>query len=379
MRLLVCPQEFKGSLTAPEAAAAIAEGARRTSGITDVRTLPLADGGPGTAAIVAAATGGKLVSTEVTGPLGDRVEARYALLPAAPGGPPAALIESAAAAGLVLVPPDLRDPGHATSYGVGELIRDAVDRGARSLIVGVGGTATNEGGAGAAQALGYRLLDRDRDPLPEPAGGIHLLNVFAIDSSGVDRRLADVDLRVAVDVTNELLGEDGATAVYGPQKGVAGELGEMLEDALGRWARTVRHDLGVELTDLPGGGAGGGLAAGLIGAVGGGIESGAALVADAVGLDAAIEAADLVVTGEGSLDAQTTFGKTVAHVIERCAALGRPCVAVAGAASGRPEGVADLEALVGEGVTEAEAMARAAELVAYAAERLLRRVVAGGA
>ena len=399
MRLLVCPQEFKGSLSAPDAATAIAEGARRAAGVTDVRTLPLADGGPGTAAIVAAATGGELVGAEVTGPLGDRIEARYALLPDAGGGPPVALIESAAAAGLVLVPPDLRDPGHATSYGVGELIRNAVDRGARSIVVGVGGTATNEGGAGAAQALGYRLLDRDRNPmaktlsrwmppagsgavdrnpLPEPAGGIHLLNVFAIDSSGVDRRLADVDLRVAVDVTNELLGEQGATAVYGPQKGVAGELGEMLEDALGRWARTVRHDLGVELTDLPGGGAGGGLAAGLIGVVGGGIESGAALVAEAVGLDEAIEAADLVVTGEGSLDAQTTFGKTVAHVIERCAALGRPCLAVAGSAGGRPDSVADLEVLAGKGVTEAEAMARAAELAADAAERLLRRVVAGG-
>ncbi len=372
MRLLVCPQEFKGSLTAPEAAAAIAAGARRAPGITEVHALPLADGGPGTAAIVAAAAGGDLVATEVTGPLGEPVEARYALLPAA-GGPPTALIESAAAAGLVLVPPDRRDPGFATSYGVGELIRDALDRGARSLVVGVGGTATNDGGAGAAQALGYRLLDRDRKPLPEPTGGIHLLNVFAIDSSEVDRRLADVDVRVAVDVTNPLLGEDGATRVYGPQKGVAGEIGEILEDALGRWARVVRHDLGVELTDLPGGGAGGGLAAGLIGVIGGEIESGAALVAEAVGLDAAIEAADIVVTGEGSLDAQTTFGKTVAHVIARCAALGRPCLAVAGSAGGRPGGVADLEVLAGEGVTEAEAMARAAELAADAAERLLRR------
>ena len=375
MRLLVCPQEFKGSLTAPEAAAAIAEGARRVPGIAEVHALPLADGGPGTAAIVAAATGGDLVAAKVTGPLGDRVEARYALLPAA-GGPTTALIGSAAAAGLVLVPPELRDPGFATSYGVGELIRDALDRGARSLVVGVGGTATNDGGAGAAQALGYRLLNRDRAPLPEPAGGIHLLNVFVIDSSGVDRRLADVDVRVAVDVTNPLLGEEGATSVYGPQKGVAGEIGEMLEDALGRWARTVRHDLGVELTDLPGGGAGGGLAAGLIGVVGGEIESGAALVAEAVGLDAAIEAADIVVTGEGSLDAQTTFGKTVAHVIARCAALGRPCLAVAGSAGGRPRGVADLEVLAGEGVTEAEAMARAAELAADAAERLLRRFAA---
>ena len=373
MRLLVCPQEFKGSLSAPEAAAAIAEGARRALPEAEIVELPLADGGPGTAAIVAAAAGGELVAAAVGGPLGDPVEARFALLPGADGAAPTALIEAATAAGLVLVPPEQRDAGLASSYGVGELIRRALDRGARALIVGVGGTGTNDGGAGAAQALGYRLLDRERESLPVPAGGIHLLNVFVIDSSGVDQRLADVDVRVAVDVTNPLLGEDGATAVYGPQKGVAGELGEMLEDALARWARVVRHDLGVELTDLPGGGAGGGLSAGLIGAVGGQIESGAALVAEAVGLDEAIEAADLVVTGEGALDAQTTFGKTVAHVVARCAALDRRCLAVAGSADGRPEGLAGLEVVASEGLTEAEAMARAEELVPAAAERLLNR------
>ena len=378
MRILVCPQEFKGSLTAFEAAAALAAGARAALPGAEVRELPLADGGPGTAAIVAAAAGGELVPARVTGPLGEPVEARFALLPAGDGAPPSALVEAASAAGLALVPPERRDPGAATTHGVGELILRALDRGAGTIVAGVGGTATNDGGAGAAQALGYRLLDRGRAPLPQPAGGIHLLNVFAVDSAGADRRLADVDVRVAADVTNPLLGEQGATRVYGPQKGVSGELGEMLDDALGRWARAVRRDLGVELTDLPGGGAGGGLAAGLIGAIGGRIESGAALVAEAVALDDAIRAADLVVTGEGSLDAQTAFGKTVAHVIARCAALGRPCLAVAGRAGGdRPEGLADVEA-AGAGLPPAEAMARAAGLAEAAAARLLRRAAADG-
>ena len=377
MRVLVCPQEFKGSLTAFEAAAAIAEGARRVLPGAEVVELPLADGGPGTAAIVASAAGGELVPAQVSGPLGDPVEARFALLPATGEAPQGGLIEAATAAGLLLVPPERRDAGVATTFGVGELIRRALDHGVGALIVGVGGTATNDGGAGAAQALGYRLLDRERRSLPVPAGGIHLLNVFVIDSSEVDRRLADIDVRVAVDVTNPLLGEHGATHVYGPQKGVSGEMGEILDDALARWARVVRHDLGVELTDLPGGGAGGGLAAGLIGTVGGQIESGAALVAEAVGLDEAIGAADLVVTGEGTLDGQTTFGKTVAHVLVRCVALERPCLAVAGGADGRPEGLAGLEIVASEGVSDQEAMARAAELVPAAAERLLRRYGAG--
>ena len=374
MRVLVCPQEFKGSLTTFEATRAIAEGARRALPAASVEEQPLADGGLGTVGIVTEAAGGVLVAVEVSGPLREPVTARYGLLPQQAAGDAAtAVIEAASAAGLALVPAARRDPGLATTFGVGELIVHALDRGARELIVGVGGTATNDGGAGAAQALGYRLLDRDREPLPQPAGGIHLLNVFAIDPSGVDRRLAGVDLRVAVDVTNPLLGPDGATAVYGPQKGVVGELGEMLEDALARWARAVQHDLGVDLTDLTGGGAGGGLAAGLIGAIGGQIQSGAALVAEAVGLDDAIRRADLVVTGEGRLDAQTAFGKTVALVAERCAALGKPCVAVAGSAAGVPEGLADVEPATPGELPEAEAMARAAELVPAAAERLLRR------
>lgn len=377
MQLLVCPQEFKGSLTAFEAATAITEGAGRILTDAKIVELPLADGGTHTAEIVAAATGGELITTKVTGPLGDPVNARFALIPGSGNAPPTALIEAAHAAGLLLIPSERRDPGIATSYGVGELIQHALDWKVGTLIVGVGGTATNDGGAGAAQAIGYRLLDRERKSLPTPVGGIHLLNLFALDSSEVDRRLTEIDVRVAVDVTNPLLGEHGATHVYGPQKGITGEMGEILDTALGRWARVVRQDLGVELTDLPGGGAGGGLAAGLIGTIGGQIESGAALVGEIVHLDEAIRDADLVVTGEGKLDEQTTFGKTVAHVLARCTALERPCLVVAGSADQRPSNLSDLAVVASNGITVEEAMTRAPELVAEATERLLLTYMEG--
>ena len=372
--MLVCPQELKGSLTPFEAAAAIAAGVRRALPDAEVVELPLSDGGPGTAAIVSAASDGELVEVEVTGPLGATVRAHFALLPSvAAGAAPVAVIEAASAAGLVLVSAEARDAGRATTYGVGELVRAALDRGAHQLIVAVGGTASNDGGAGAAQALGYRLLDAAGAPLREPAGGLDLLEVVAIDHANVDRRLAEVDVRVAVDVTNALLGPEGATKVYGPQKGATGELAVELEAALDRWAGTVEADLGISITDLAGGGAGGGLAAGLIAAIGGRIESGAALVADAVGLEDAVRDADFVVTGEGRLDAQTAFGKTVELVTALAERYQRPCLAVAGSVEGPPAGIADLETLVGDGIEEAEAMARAAELVEAAAERLVRR------
>ena len=372
--MLVCPQELKGSLTAFDAAAAMAAGVRRALPDAAVVELPLADGGPGTAAIVSASAGGELIEVAVTGPLGAAVRACFALLPRSAGEVgPVAVIEAAQAAGLALVPPGERDARRATTYGVGELVRAALDRGARALIVGVGGTASSDGGAGAAQALGYRLLDAAGAPLREPAGGLDLLEVAAIDRANVDPRLAAVDVRVAVDVTNVLLGPEGATAVYGSQKGATGELAERLEAALARWADTIETQLGVGVADLAGGGAGGGLAAGLVAAIGGRIESGAGLVAQAVGLDEAVRDADLVVTGEGRLDGQTAFGKTVALVTALAERYGRPCLAVAGSVDQLPAGIADVETLLAGVVGEAEAMARAAELVEAAAERLVRR------
>lgn len=374
LRILVCPQEFKGSLTAMEAAAALAAGARSAEPDAEITEMPLADGGPGTAAILAAARSGELVETEVTGPLGAPVQARFALLPpSTEGGPPSAVVEAAEAAGLVLVPREERNPARATTYGVGQLMRAAIERGARDITVAVGGTGTNDGGAGAAQALGYQLVARGGVTLPEPAPPLDLRDLVSLDHSGVDRRLGEVDLTVAVDVTNVLLGLEGATVIYGPQKGVDGDTMQPLEDALGRWSRVIEDELGVRVTDLAGGGAGGGLAAGLIGTVGGAIQSGAELVATAVGLEDAIRDADLVITGEGRLDAQTTYGKALELVTALAERYETPCVVVAGGVEGATSGVVDFETLMTDRIFEAEAMRRAAELAEGAAERLVRR------
>ncbi|MDP6606239.1 MAG: glycerate kinase [Dehalococcoidia bacterium] len=382
-RILVCPQEFKGSLTAPEAARAIARGVRRADPAAEMVEAPMADGGPGTVALIHAAIGGDLVATaegepgpgDWPGPLAgvvDAVEASYALLPDG-----TAVIEAATTAGLVLVPEADRDPSRASSHGVGEQLRNALRRGARRIIVGVGGTGTNDGGAGAAQALGYRLLDVAGEPLGP--GGLELDRLARIDASDVEPLLADVELRVAVDVTNRLLGPEGATAIYGPQKGVTAELAPRLEAALTRWAERCRVDLGVEIAEVDGGGGGGGIPAGLLavmgpasGAAEATIESGATLVAETIGLPGQIAAADLVITGEGRLDAQTAYGKAVAHIAALTRHAGVPCLAVAGAVDATPDGITDAES-AGEGVPFDQAMRRAPELVADAAERLVAR------
>ena len=371
MQVVVCPQEFKGSLTAPEAARVIANGVRRALPRAEVVEAPMADGGPGTAALVCAAAGGEMIEGSWRGPLGEPVAGAYALFRDEQGRPPLAVIEAATTAGLVLVAEQRRDPARASTRGVGEQVRDALRRGARRVIVGVGGTGTNDGGAGAAQSLGYRLLDRDGAELGP--GGLELARLVRIDASAAEPLLREVELRVAVDVTNPLLGVAGATAVYGPQKGVTAQLAPRLEAALARWAELCRRDLGVEIADIEGGGAGGGLAAGLVAAAGASVESGAALVGEAIGLPARVAAAGLVVTGEGRLDAQTARGKTVAYVAALARDAGRPCLAVAGSIDGAPQGLVDSEAATPEGMPLDEAMARAAELAEAAAERLLRR------
>ncbi|RLT28363.1 MAG: glycerate kinase [Chloroflexi bacterium] len=373
MRILVCPQEFKGSLTASEAAQAIAAGLRDALPDAELELLPMADGGPGTVEIVYAAAGGTLVTSEVRGPLGAPVQATFGLLG---GEPPRAIVEAAAAAGLLLLHPHERQPTHASTYGVGQQIAAAIEAGTREVIVGVGGTATNDGGAGALQALGVRLLDADGHELGP--GPLELSRLDRIDASGVTPEVRETRLRVAVDVRNPLLGPAGATAIYGPQKGVTPEFGDMIEAALEHWVAMLARDLGVVATGLEGGGAGGGLPAGLAAlpsTVGGAVvEGGAVLVGEAVGLDAAIARADLVVTVEGSLDAQTGYGKTVSYVAERAAFLRVPCIAVAGVVASLPEGVRDAEAAQPDGVASEDAMARAAELVREAAARLGRRV-----
>ncbi len=374
MRILVVPQEFKGSLTAAEAAETIARGLQRAAAeasITiEVDLLPFADGGPGTASTIANALGGRSVGVRAAGPLGVPVDAEYALIEGAPGGDGLlAVIDCAAACGLVLIPAPDRDPFAASSAGVGTLVLDAIARGARRIVLGVGGTATNDGGAGLAQTLGVRLLDAAGHALP--AGAIHLTRLTRIERG---TPLPAIDLRIAVDVRNPLLGFEGATAVYGAQKGVRDWQAPALEAALARWAERLRADLGLDVASMAGAGAGGGLACGLLAAVPGArIEPGAALVAEVVGLRARIEAADLVITGEGTLDAQTAYGKAVAHVAAVAVEVGRPCLAVAGQIEARSASIADAEAATPDRATREATRHDPAPTVEAAAERLLTR------
>jgi glycerate kinase len=372
VRILVVPQEFKGSLTAAEAAETIARGLHRAAtavGTTiEVDLLPFADGGPGTASTIAHALGGRSVGARVVGPLGAPVDAEFALIEDPRAGL-LAVIDCAAACGLVLIPEADRDPLAASSAGVGTLILDAIVRGARRVVLGVGGTATNDGGAGLAQTLGLRLLDAADAPLP--SGAIHLTRLARIERGAP---LSPLDLRIAVDVRNPLLGPEGATAIYGAQKGVRDWQAPALEAALTRWAERLRADLGIDVASMPGSGAGGGLACGLLAAVPGArIEPGAALVAEVVGLRARIEAADLVITGEGTLDAQTAYGKAVAHVAAVAAEIGRPCLAVAGRIEARPASIADAEAATPDRAMREATRHDPAPMIEAAAERLLRR------
>ncbi len=372
MRVVLAPQEFKGSLTAAEAALAMGEGARRALPGARIDAAPLADGGPGTVEAVVTAAGGRYSHARVEGPLGDPVNARWGRI----DDGRTAIIEMAAASGLLLVPPGRLDPRRASTIGAGELIAAALDAGVSRLLVGVGGSATNDGGAGMAAALGARFLDDDGRPVAP--GGAALAGLARIDVDGLDPRLADVEVRVLADVRNPLTGPDGASAVYGPQKGADAAAVAELDRALAHFADIVARDVGVDILTTPGGGAAGGLGAGLIAFAGARIEPGIEVIAAAVRLDARLAGADVVLTGEGSLDRQSAFGKTVAGVAGRAAAAGVPCLAVGGrvrdpAAVRAIAGLRDVEAAAGEDVADAEAMSRAAGLLAAASERLLRR------
>lgn len=371
MRVLVVPQEFKGSLTAVEAAEAIARGLRRAAAEAgtpvEIDLLPFADGGPGTASTIGQALGGRTVRAQVEGPLGAPIDASYVLVDRTEGA--LAIIDSAEACGLVLIPEALRDPLAASSAGVGILILDAINRGAQQIVLGIGGTATNDGGAGAAQTLGVRLLDAADESLPR--GAIHLARLARIERVGWP---VPIDLRIAVDVRNSLLGAEGATAVYGAQKGVRDWQAPALEAVLTRWADRLREDLGLDVALMPGAGAGGGLACGVFAAIPSArIEPGAALVGEIVGLHARIKAADLVVTGEGTLDAQTAYGKAVAHVAALAAEASRPCLVVAGQIEARPPSIVDAEAATPARPAREATRHDPASAVEAAATRLLGR------
>ncbi|MGY1782388.1 glycerate kinase [Geodermatophilus sp. SYSU D01036] len=319
MRIVVAPDSFKGTLTAEDAADAVARGLARVRPDAEVLARPVADGGEGTVA-AAVRAGYRPVTTTVGGPDGRPVRATFAVEGTT------AVVELAAAAGLGLL--DRPAPTTATTRGVGELLRAALDAGARRVVLGLGGSATTDAGAGLLQALGVRLLDAGGRDVPP--GGAGLARLARIDPGARDPRLQGLEVRVATDVDNPLTGPSGAAAVYGPQKGATPAQVAQLDAALARFAAVVRRDLGVDLEGRPAMGAAGGTAAGVAAVLTCSVGSGAELVADLVGLDAALAGADLAITGEGSLDAQSLRGKAPAVVAARARRAGVPCVALAG-------------------------------------------------
>lgn len=325
MKVVVAPDSFKGCLSAQEVAAAISRGVLRAAPDAEVVEVPLADGGEGTVDALVSATGGHYEERVVEGPLGEPVTARFGVL----GNGRTAVVEMAAASGLPLVPETKRNPGLTSTYGTGELIRAALDLGARQLIVGVGGSATTDCGGGMAQALGFRFLDADGQAI-ERVTGSRLRQVASIDATGRDPRLDAVEIRVACDVDNPLYGPRGAAHVYAPQKGATPAQVEELDEGLRHMAEVIKRDLGVDVADLPGAGAAGGLGAGLVAFCGATLEPGAEIVLDAVGFEARLTNADLLITGEGKVDEQTAHGKTPAAAARGARAAGVPAVALGG-------------------------------------------------
>lgn len=366
MRVVVAPNAFKGTLTATVAARAMAAGVREAFPGAEVFEVPVADGGDGTVEALVDANHGEYRTARVEGPLGDPVDARFGLIDRR-----TAVVELATASGLALLDPARRDPRNATTYGFGQLLEAAREQGAREIIAGIGGSATNDGGAGMAQAVGYRLLDADGGEIPR--GGAALARLARIEAGRFSRW--PQRLRVACDVDNPLVGPRGASHVYGPQKGADPATVRALDAALGHLAEIVARDLGVDAESLPGAGAAGGTGYGMVAFLGAELVPGAPLVVEAAGLDARLEGADLVITGEGRVDAQTAYGKAPGEVAKRAHRAGVPVLLLAGAKGEGWEALLEIgvDAVAGfselgigrrEALSDAEGMLRRATVVA---------------
>ncbi|MDE2572307.1 MAG: glycerate kinase [bacterium] len=367
MQVVIAPDKFKGSLSASEVAQALERGWRGVRGAGDrVECCPMADGGEGTVAAFVDA-GYRSIARKVRGPLGRQLKAAYAF------DGDTAVIEMAAASGLALLDDDERDAARASTYGTGELIADALERGAKRIVVGLGGSATNDGGAGCAQALGVRFLDaRGRELEP---GGLALKGLARIDASGLERRLGGARVEVASDVENPLTGPQGASVVFGPQKGAGKALVGRLDRALAHFAGVVARDLGVDCAQEPSAGAAGGLGYGLMAFLGARARPGVELIAELRGLERLLEGADLCITGEGRIDEQTLMGKTISGVAKLALRHGVKVVAVAAVIEDEellwPLGVAVLP-IADHPMGAAESKREASPLVERAAARLAR-------
>ncbi|SEM70440.1 glycerate kinase [Lihuaxuella thermophila] len=370
MKFLLAPDSFKECMTAKEAALVMKEAVHRVFPDADTLLLPVADGGEGTLDVLTYATGGTMVETRVTGPLGDPVPARYSIL----GDGRTAVVEMAQASGLQLVPPARRNPLLTTSYGTGELIKAALDHCIEKLIVTIGGSATNDGGAGMLQALGAKLYDANHKPVA--FGGGSLGEVSRIDLSSLDPRLRQITIQIACDVSNPLVGPRGASHVFGPQKGATPEMVSQLEANLTHFADIVRKQTGVSLHHVPGAGAAGGLGAALL-LCGGQLVPGIDLVLDVLSFEDKLTGADYVLTGEGKIDDQTPDGKVIAGIVKRARKANVPVIAFAGSVLPGYErlyeqGLLSVHSIISKPCTLDEALARGAENLLRTVENTIR-------
>jgi glycerate 2-kinase len=370
VRVVVAPDKFKGTLSASEAAAAMASGWRRGDPRAQVEVCPVADGGEGTLETLLAALGGRRAQARVAGPLDDPVDADYGLVEA-PGGR-MAIVEMARASGLALLPEARRDPLRATTRGTGELLLAAARHRPRQVVMCIGGSATNDGGAGMAQALGVLLLDESGEELPP--GGAALRRLFRIDARGLVREVRDLDVVVASDVDNPLTGPRGASAVYGPQKGAGPHEVGLLDEALGHFAAVIHRDLGIDVREVPGAGAAGGLGAGLVAFLGARIRPGFEVVGEALDLTHRLERADVAVTGEGRYDRQTERGKAPAGVLGLARQAGCRGVLIAGQLEEGAAPAADLVYSLAARAGVDAAMSRTATLLEEAAAEAASRL-----
>lgn len=323
-KYVVAPDSFKESMTAKEVCDAMEKGIKEADSAAEVIKVPMADGGEGTVDSLVDATQGQRVIVEVTGPLGNKISAYYGIL----GNGTTAVIEMAKASGLEIVEKKKRNPMITTTFGTGELIRDALDHNVKEIIIGLGGSSTNDGGSGMAQALGAKLLDQNNHQIP--FGGGNLDKLDKIDISNLDSRLQDVKIILASDVTNPLIGKDGASRVFGPQKGATPEMVEKLENNLQHYAKIVKRDLNKEVALVSGAGAAGGLGAGLIAFTTCEMRRGVDLAIEVTKLEEKIRDADYVFTGEGGTDFQTKFGKTPYGVAKLGKKYHKPVISLAG-------------------------------------------------
>lgn len=376
MRIVIAPDSYKESLSAAEVATAIEAGFRRVFPTATYVRVPMADGGEGTVDAVTAATGGRSMHVPVQGPLGDTVDAVYGLT----GDGTTAVLEMASASGLSLVPPDRRNPLHTSSLGTGQLIRAALDAGVRHLLIGIGGSATNDAGAGMLHALGVHLRDAQGRDIPPTGEGLGQL--ATMDLSDMDARLQHVRVDVACDVDNPLTGPQGASAVFGPQKGATPAMVQRLDAHLRLFADVVRRHTGIDMESLHGAGAAGGMGGTLYAVLHACLRPGVDMVAEAVGLDSLIAGADLVVTGEGRIDGQTVHGKTPVGVARVAQRYGIPVLAIGGCLGQDVDmvfehGIAAVADTVCHPCTVAEALASGQENVRRAAHHAATLVALG--